>query len=180
MIWFHAQPFSSFALLSSISCSPLCFKKCICNSRSTSSFASIVRVLISPFGQIVRYSYLWFIFRLPPLILVPYSGYNQGTAGVRLPAGLLIFGLRCGFGRRYRKPFSLLADMLNASNDFVGRMPLGFQPFDQSGDFLTGHFLHATSLPFRSEVLLSLPYKHIINHSVYIVNSLVDIYKLKY
>ena len=79
-----------------------------------------------------------FIFRLPLLILVPYSGYNQGTAGVRLPAGLLIFGLRCGFGRRYRKPFSLLADMLNASNDFVGRMPLGFQPFDQSGDFLTG------------------------------------------
>lgn len=108
-----------------------------------------------------------FIFRLPLLILVPYSGYNQGTAGVRLPAGLLIFGLRCGFGRRYRKPFSLLADMLNASNDFVGRMPLGFQPFDQSGDFLTGHFLHATSLPFRSEVLLSLPYKYIIQENLY-------------
>ena len=52
--------------------------------------------------------------------------------------------------------------MLNASNDFVGRMPLGFQPFDQSGDFLAGHFLHVTSLPFRSEILLSLPYKYII------------------
>ena len=117
-----------------------------------------------------------FIFRLPLLILVPDSGYNQGTAGVRLPAGLLIFGLRCGFGRRYRKPFSLLADMLNASNDFVGRMPLGFQPFNQSGDFLTGHFLHATSLPFRSEVLLSLPYKYIIQENLYNVKENMNIF----
>ena len=81
---------------------------------------------------------------------------------------------------RYRKPFSLLTDVFDASNDFVGRMPLGFQPFDQSGDFLAGHVLHATSLPFRSEVLLSLPYKYIINHLVDFVNPLVDIYKLKY
>ncbi len=66
--------------------------------------------------------------------------------------------------------------MLNASNDFVGRMPLGFQPFDQSGDFLTGHFLHATSLPFRSEVLLSLPYKYIIQENLYNVKENMNIF----